>query len=104
VDYAPLRDYLAAAKVEATLIGIPDSGPRILDAVAGVAGITTTSAGDLVEAVRLGREHTGAGGVVLMSPAAPSYGRFDNFEHRSRVFRSAIAATLPQAGHDSSAR
>jgi UDP-N-acetylmuramoylalanine--D-glutamate ligase len=95
VDYTPLRDYLVSAEVEATLIGIPDSGPRILDAVAGVAGITTMSAGDLVEAVRLGREHTAAGGVVLMSPAAPSYGRFDNFEHRSRVFRAAIASTLP---------
>jgi UDP-N-acetylmuramoylalanine-D-glutamate ligase len=30
---------------------------------------------------------------VLLSPAAPSYGRFDNFEHRSRVFAEAIART-----------
>jgi len=93
LDYAPLRDYLAEAKVEATLIGIPDSGPRILEAVGGVAGITTMTAGDLPEAVRLSRRHTAAGGVVLMSPAAPSYGRFDNYAHRSRVFREAIEAT-----------
>ena len=93
VDYAPLRDFLTGAHVEATLIGIPDSGPRILDAVKDVPGITAISAGDLSEAVRLGRRHTPAGGVVLLSPAAPSYGRFDNYEHRSRVFRDAIAAT-----------
>ena len=93
VDYTPLRDYLAAAKVEATLIGIPDSGPRILDAVGDLAGITRLSADDLPAAVRLSRERTPADGVVLLSPAAPSYGRFDNFEHRSRVFREAIEAT-----------
>jgi UDP-N-acetylmuramoyl-L-alanine---L-glutamate ligase len=91
VDYSPLRDYLAEAKVTATLIGIPDSGSRILAAVAGLPGITTMSAGDLVEAVRLSRRHTPADGVVLLSPAAPSYGRFDNYAHRSRVFRSAIS-------------
>ena len=53
------------------------------------------SAEDLTAAVRLARRHTPAGGVVLLSPAAPSYGRFDNFEHRSRVFAEAIAQTAP---------
>jgi UDP-N-acetylmuramoylalanine-D-glutamate ligase len=28
--------------------------------------------------------------VVLLSPAAPSYGRFRNFEHRSDVFARAV--------------
>jgi len=50
-------------------------------------------ADDLVHAVRLARACTPPGGVVLMSPAAPSYGRFDNYEHRSRVFRKAIEET-----------
>ncbi|MEO3821713.1 UDP-N-acetylmuramoyl-L-alanine--D-glutamate ligase [Plantactinospora sp. B24E8] len=93
VDYTPLREFLAEHEVTATLIGIPDSGPRILDAVKDLGTITTVLADDLVEAVRLGRERTPAGGVVLMSPAAPSYGRFDNFAHRSRVFRQAITDT-----------
>ncbi|GAA3735889.1 UDP-N-acetylmuramoyl-L-alanine--D-glutamate ligase [Plantactinospora mayteni] len=90
VDYGPLRDFLAEQEIVATLIGIPDSGPRILDVVEELETITTLSAGDLPEAVRLGRERTPAGGVVLLSPAAPSYGRFDNYAHRSRVFRQAI--------------
>ncbi|MGW4466020.1 UDP-N-acetylmuramoyl-L-alanine--D-glutamate ligase [Micromonospora sp. NPDC004704] len=93
VDYAPLRDFLADQAVQATLIGVPDSGPRILDMVKDLPGITTIGADDLVEAVRLGRTHTPAGGVVLLSPAAPSYGRFDNYAHRSRVFRQAISDT-----------
>ncbi|WP_422772281.1 UDP-N-acetylmuramoyl-L-alanine--D-glutamate ligase [Plantactinospora sp. WMMC1484] len=93
VDYTPLRDFLAGQEVVATLIGIPDSGPRILDAVKDLDTITTLTAEDLMGAVRLGREHTPAGGVVLLSPAAPSYGRFDNYAHRSRVFRQAIEET-----------
>ena len=93
VDYGPLRDFLLASKIEATLIGVPDSGPRILDAVKDVPTISTMIAADLPEAVRLGRRHTPADGVVLLSPAAPSYGRFNNFEHRSRVFKEAIEAT-----------
>jgi UDP-N-acetylmuramoylalanine--D-glutamate ligase len=93
VDYSPLRDFLEQNKVTATLIGIPDSGEYILDLLQGLPGVTTLIAEDLVDAVRLSREHTPAGGVVLMSPAAPSYGRFDNWEHRSRVFREAIRAS-----------
>jgi UDP-N-acetylmuramoylalanine--D-glutamate ligase len=93
VDYSPLRDYLLSAGVVATIIGIPDSGQRILQALDGVPTVRRLSADDLVAAVRLARGHTPAGGVVLLSPAAPSYGQFDNFEHRSRVFAEAIANT-----------
>ncbi|WP_033342670.1 UDP-N-acetylmuramoyl-L-alanine--D-glutamate ligase [Catenuloplanes japonicus] len=93
VDYTPLRDYLLENKINATLIGIPDSGPMILALVADVPTVTTVQAQDMHDAVRIGRAHTAPGGVVLMSPAAASYGRYDNFAHRSRVFREAIEAT-----------
>ncbi len=97
VDYSPLRDFLQAKQIVATVIAIPDSGERILQAIADVPTLLTLSAEDLAAAVRLARRHTPAGGVVLLSPAAPSYGRFDNFEHRSRVFAEAIAQTAPPA-------
>ncbi|MDG4774063.1 UDP-N-acetylmuramoyl-L-alanine--D-glutamate ligase [Solwaraspora sp. WMMD792] len=93
VDYTPLRDYLEQRKITATLIGLPDNGDVILDLLRDLPGITTLSTGDLVHAVRLSREVTPAGGVVLLSPAAPSYGRYDNWEHKSRVFREAIQST-----------
>jgi UDP-N-acetylmuramoylalanine--D-glutamate ligase len=95
VDYGPLRTYFEEHKIEATLIGVPDSGEFILGALQDLPGVRTMAAGDLTEAVRLSRRHTPAGGVVLLSPAAPSYGRFDNWLHRSRVFREAIEATAP---------
>jgi UDP-N-acetylmuramoyl-L-alanine---L-glutamate ligase len=91
LDYGPLRDHLAEREI--TVIGIPDSGPRIVEALAGLPAVRTEIAEDLVAAVGLSRKLTPAGGVVLLSPAAPSYGRFRNFEHRSEVFAQAVADT-----------
>lgn len=88
LDYAPLRQHLA--DLELTVIGIPDSGPRIVAELAGLPAVRTEEAADLPAAVRLARKLTPEGGVVLLSPAAPSYGRYRNFEHRSEAFRQAI--------------
>ncbi|MFC0504750.1 UDP-N-acetylmuramoyl-L-alanine--D-glutamate ligase [Micromonospora costi] len=91
LDYTPLRDHLAEREI--TVIGIPDSGRRIIEALAGLPKVRTEVVDELVDAVRLAREVTPAGGVVLLSPAAPSYGRFRNWEHRSEVFAQAVAET-----------
>ncbi|SCG43562.1 UDP-N-acetylmuramoylalanine--D-glutamate ligase [Micromonospora echinaurantiaca] len=91
LDYSPLREHLAER--ELIVIGIPDSGGRIVEALAGLPKVRTEVVDELVDAVRLARELTPAGGVVLLSPAAPSYGRFRNFEHRSEVFAQAVADT-----------
>jgi UDP-N-acetylmuramoyl-L-alanine---L-glutamate ligase len=88
LDYAPLRHHLQDREI--TVIGLPDSGPRILAELAGLPGVRTENAEDLPAAVRLARKLTPPGGVVLLSPAAPSYGRFRNFEHRSEVFARAV--------------
>jgi UDP-N-acetylmuramoylalanine--D-glutamate ligase len=88
LDYGPLREHLRDKEI--TVIGLPDSGPRILAELAGLAAVRTEAAEDLPSAVRLARKLTPPGGVVLLSPAAPSYGRFRNFEHRSEVFAQAV--------------
>ncbi|MEU4713262.1 UDP-N-acetylmuramoyl-L-alanine--D-glutamate ligase [Micromonospora purpureochromogenes] len=91
LDYNPLAAHLAEREI--TVIGIPDSGPRIVEALAGLPAVRTELAEDLVAAVKLSRKLTPPGGVVLLSPAAPSYGQFRNFEHRSEVFAQAVADT-----------
>ncbi|BCJ50820.1 hypothetical protein Asp14428_22950 [Actinoplanes sp. NBRC 14428] len=91
LDYSPLREHLRDKEI--TVIGLPDSGPRILAELAGLEGVRTEEAEDLPAAVSLARKLTPPGGVVLLSPAAPSYGRFRNFEHRSAVFIQAIRET-----------
>lgn len=93
IPYDCLRDFLRDRAIEAVVIGLPDSGTRILEVLKDVETLTPVLADDLVHAVRIARERTPVGGVVLLSPAASSYGRFDNYEHRSRVFRQAIQDT-----------
>jgi len=91
LDYTPLREHLAEREI--TVIGVPDSGSRIVAALDGLPKVRCEVTDDLVGAVRLARRVTPAGGVVLLSPAAPSYGRFRNFEHRSEVFAQAVRDT-----------
>jgi UDP-N-acetylmuramoylalanine--D-glutamate ligase len=91
LDYGPLRAHLADREI--TVVGIPDSGERILSVLVDLPGVRTVLADDLPAAVRLARELTPAKGVVLLSPAAPSYGRYRNFEHRSEVFAEAVRET-----------
>jgi len=75
------------------VIGMPDSGARIVDLLSGLPRLTVAVADDLPHAVRLARELSAPGAVVLLSPAAPSYGRFNDFAHRSEVFVAAVRET-----------
>lgn len=86
-DYEGLAGALAASATSA-VIGIPTTGPRLVAAAlrAGVPGERALEAGDLEEAVRLARERAVTGSVVLLSPAAPSYDRFRDFEQRGERF------------------
>ncbi len=91
VDYAPLAETLAA-RVEPTLVvTMPDNGPRIGDAVraVGAGRVEVVDARDLDSAVAAAVDWSTAGGVVLLSPAAPSFGRFGDYRERSAAFAAA---------------
>lgn len=96
VDYTPLHDHLAETVREVTVIGIPDSGPRILDAVGHLPHVTTDSAVDLSDAVRRARAALrDTSGTVLLSPAAPSYGVYRDHRERGEAFAQAVEQTRP---------
>ena len=59
------------------------------------AGVEVVDCDDLEQAVARGRDWAGAGGVVLLSPAAPSFGRYADYRARAQAF--AAAAGIPTA-------
>jgi UDP-N-acetylmuramoylalanine--D-glutamate ligase len=87
-DYAQLGRVLAAAG--ATVIGVPTTGTRLVAAArsAGVAAPRALEAHDLAHAVELARGLARTGSVVLLSPAAPSYDNYRDFEERGERFRA----------------
>jgi UDP-N-acetylmuramoylalanine--D-glutamate ligase len=93
VSYRDLREYLAAARRPVVAIGIPDSGPRIVAELDGLPQVTCHCATDLHEAVALARREVPFGGTVLLSPGAPSYGRYADYAARGAAFADAVRDT-----------
>jgi UDP-N-acetylmuramoylalanine--D-glutamate ligase len=84
IDYSPLSEYLSKTTL-AGLVCMGDSGARIA-ALARRGAAPIFEAATMQEAVRLARSVTPMGGVILLSPAAPSYGLFKNFIERGKAF------------------
>jgi UDP-N-acetylmuramoylalanine--D-glutamate ligase len=86
-DYTELGRELWAAG--AIVIGVPSTGSRLV-ACARAAGVAATQAfdvPDLQTAVAAAGRMSRPGTVVLLSPAAPSYDHYRNFEERGELFR-----------------
>lgn len=90
-DHAPLVDEVAG-RDDVTVVTMPVTGRRLDDDLAA-RGLASRPTADLREAVALAREVTPPGGVVLLSPAAPSYGAFTSFEERGDLFATLARAT-----------
>ncbi len=90
-DYEELAEALMRANI-AALILLPLTGARLRAALEkrGVA-FPIVDAGKLAEAVAQAFVHVPKDGVVLLSPAAPSFEEFANFEERGRAFKAACA-------------
>lgn len=91
IDYAPLAAGLAGRADPLLVLTLPDNGPRIAEAfAAGAPGIDVRGSADLTDAVRTAFEWARPDGVVLLSPAAPSFGRFRDYAERADVFEEAM--------------
>jgi len=75
---------------------LPPLGTRIADALRNAdvrdVGARVRTVADLAEAVDWADEVTPAGGAVLLSPAAPSFGAFRDFIDRAETFARLVAA------------
>jgi UDP-N-acetylmuramoyl-L-alanine---L-glutamate ligase len=101
IDYAPLAAGVLARAEPTYVLTLPDSGPRIrahleaaAPAPAAFGGVTDCP--DLEAAVAAGFRWVQPDGLVLLSPAAPSFGRFRDYRDRAEAFARAVRA-LPEA-------
>lgn len=97
LDWTSFADAVLAGEAFAVLT-LPDSGPRIAELIrerqrilGGQSPLELHELESLEHAVTFAAEITPAGGVVLMSPGAPSFGRFRDYEERGAAFARAVA-------------
>ncbi len=98
IDYSPLAEGVKRRVEPTYVLTLPDSGPRITEVFAatpvradgGFAGIGDCK--DLDEAVDRAFTWAKPDGVVLLSPAAPSFGHFRDYRDRGDHFAAAMRA------------
>jgi len=88
LNYDNLIKFLLNGNVYAA-ITIPETGHRIAKKLKQYNNkklLEIYEANDLHEAIIIAKEVTPIGGIVLLSPAAPSFGEFKNFKERGITF------------------
>ena len=88
-DFVPLfKEFNGKVKA---VIASGKTVPEILTAAdaTGFTNVVVCSDG-LKEMVKLAESMAKPGDTVLLSPAAASWGMFDDFEHRGRVFKDIV--------------
>lgn len=94
-DFSPLAAPVSQFVRAVVLIG-RDAG-QIRAALAST-NVPLLDADSMEQATTLAAQRAQTGDAVLMSPACASFDMFDNYPHRARVFRAAVATLAEQAG------
>lgn len=103
IDYAPLAAAVVSHPTPVLVLTSYRTGPRVADAVRRALALgqredRAPATTEVVEvdglAAAVPRAHVwaGPGGVVLLSPAAPSFDAFRDYRDRSEAYRAAIDA------------
>jgi UDP-N-acetylmuramoyl-L-alanine---L-glutamate ligase len=93
VDYASLAAGVRKRTAPLLVVGVPASGPRIIEtllAAGPLPFVETRLAAGIEEATTVGFEWAAPDGVVLLSPAAPSFGQFRDYRERAAAFAAAM--------------
>lgn len=96
VPYEEFAKFLVNQKGLRTIILFSPAGTRLANEIRAAAQDgprpRMIRVATMKQAVAAAVGATKPGEVCLLSPAAASYGRFDDFEHRGRVFKEEVAA------------
>jgi UDP-N-acetylmuramoylalanine--D-glutamate ligase len=99
-SWLPVFEFLETNPVHA-IISLPDSGAEIIGEL--IKHFQTKEqdlpcrvleSNSLNTAMEIAKHITPAGGTILLSPGAPSYGRFNNFEERGQLFKQLAINSL----------
>lgn len=98
VDYQPLAVALTARTRRTVVVVMDEAGARIADTLhASHAEVLVAASMDA--AVRAARTSLPEGGVVLLSPAAPSFGAYANWRERSDDFAHVVRLLVADAAN-----
>ncbi len=97
LDYSPLGRTIAERTAPTLVVTMPDNGPRIGAAVrdASEGRVEVIDAVSLDAAVETAFGWAEPGAVVLLSPAAPSFGQFGDYRERADAFAEAARRCGP---------
>jgi UDP-N-acetylmuramoylalanine--D-glutamate ligase len=90
-DYTALG--LELARRGSVVLGLPVTGERLVAAARAAGAACAERTADLPAAVAEARRRARPGDVVLLSPAAPSFGAYADFEQRGAHFRALVRDT-----------
>lgn len=94
VDYEGLASVLDARHQRTTVITMGEAGQRLGAALSRRRPDLAQHAVTMLEAVQLARASLEFGGIVLLSPAAPSFDRYRNWEERSDDFTTIVRSLV----------
>lgn len=87
-DWNLVADYCRKHPL-AGLVGLPDNGGEICSRLVAAGAVDpgcVIQADDMNDAVAAARQLCGTGGIVVLSPGAPSFPHFRDFEQRGEMF------------------
>ncbi len=89
-NFEALAKYIMHSSVE-VVIAVYETGERVLQAINNVESgnqqaVSVYQAEDLSQAVFLAQQNTRENGAILLSPAAPSYDAFNNYQEKGGLF------------------
>jgi UDP-N-acetylmuramoylalanine--D-glutamate ligase len=95
VDYAPLAEAIAKRRPPTVVIVLGEAGQRIGEAVSRRSPeLLQIPVASMRDAVSEARQALGSGGVILLSPGAPSFDMYKNWEERSADFTALVRALI----------
>jgi len=94
IDYNKFAEYLSSCKIN-NIICMKDTGYKIGKMIENIGtNNKVIYVNNLEEAVKIAKNNTEKGKMCLLSPAAPSYNEFKNFEEKGKKYKELVKGEI----------